>query len=167
MYAGRGGDRSVGRDIDSFELLLNSPADVQVLELPSWWTLQRILMVVGALVGVLLLAFVWISGLRRQVEQQTRKLKDEIEEHKRTEIQLTREIEERKRTQAELEEKKVSLENEIETRKQMEKEIEHVHRQLLDTSRRAGMAEIATNVLHNVGNVLNSVNVSTTSSLNG
>ena len=161
VYAGRGGDRSVGRDIDSFELLLNSPADVQVLELPSWWTLQRILMVVGALVGVLLLAFVWISGLRRQVEQQTRKLKDEIEEHKRTEIQLTREIEERKRTQAELEEKKVSLENEIETRKQMEKEIEHVHRQLLDTSRRAGMAEIATNVLHNVGNVLNSVNVST------
>ena len=140
VYAGRGGDRSVGRDIDSFELLLNSPADVQVLELPSWWTLQRILMVVGALVGVLLLAFVWISGLRRQVEQQTRKLKDEIEEHKRTEIQLTREIE---------------------ARKQMEKEIEHVHRQLLDTSRRAGMAEIATNVLHNVGNVLNSVNVTT------
>jgi signal transduction histidine kinase len=43
----------------------------------------------------------------------------------------------------------------------MEKEIEHVHRQLLDASRRAGMAEIATNVLHNVGNVLNSVNVST------
>ena len=140
VYAGRGGDRSVGRDIDSFELLLNSPADVQVLELPSWWTLQRILMVVGALVGILLLAFVWISGLRRQVEQQTRKLKDEIEEHKRTELQLIKEIE---------------------ARKQMEKEIEHVHRQLLDTSRRAGMAEIATNVLHNVGNVLNSVNVTT------
>jgi len=32
--------------------------------------------------------------------------------------------------------------------------------ELLDTARRAGMAEIATNVLHNVGNVLNSVNVS-------
>jgi signal transduction histidine kinase len=34
------------------------------------------------------------------------------------------------------------------------------HRQLLESSRRAGMAEVATNVLHNVGNVLNSVNVS-------
>ncbi len=31
---------------------------------------------------------------------------------------------------------------------------------LVDTARQAGMAEIATNVLHNVGNVLNSVNVS-------
>jgi PAS domain S-box-containing protein len=35
-----------------------------------------------------------------------------------------------------------------------------LHDQLLDTSRRAGMAEVATGVLHNVGNVLNSVNVS-------
>jgi len=40
-------------------------------------------------------------------------------------------------------------------------ELEHTHRQLLDISRQAGMAEIATNVLHNVGNVLNSVNIST------
>lgn len=32
--------------------------------------------------------------------------------------------------------------------------------QLVNASRQAGMAEIATNVLHNVGNVLNSVNVS-------
>jgi two-component system, sensor histidine kinase ChiS len=33
-------------------------------------------------------------------------------------------------------------------------------RQLLEVSRQAGMAEVATNILHNVGNVLNSVNVS-------
>jgi signal transduction histidine kinase len=32
-------------------------------------------------------------------------------------------------------------------------------KQLLEATRRAGMAEVATNVLHNVGNVLNSVNV--------
>ena len=35
-----------------------------------------------------------------------------------------------------------------------------IHRQLMDASRRAGMAEVATSVLHNVGNVLNSANVS-------
>jgi signal transduction histidine kinase len=35
-----------------------------------------------------------------------------------------------------------------------------LHNTLLDTSRKAGMAEIATGVLHNVGNTLNSVNVS-------
>jgi signal transduction histidine kinase len=39
---------------------------------------------------------------------------------------------------------------------------ERKHKQQLDTSRHAGMAEVATSVLHNVGNVLNSVNVSST-----
>jgi PAS domain S-box-containing protein len=46
--------------------------------------------------------------------------------------------------------------------KRAEAELEEMHNQLLDTSRRAGMAEVATGVLHNVGNVLNSVNVSAT-----
>ena len=45
-------------------------------------------------------------------------------------------------------------------RKQAADELEHLHRQLLEVSRQAGMAEVATSVLHNVGNVLNSVNVS-------
>jgi PAS domain S-box-containing protein len=44
--------------------------------------------------------------------------------------------------------------------KEAELRLEDVHRQLLETSRMAGMAEVATSVLHNVGNVLNSVNVS-------
>ena len=39
-------------------------------------------------------------------------------------------------------------------------QIEDMHKQLLETARRAGMAEVATSVLHNVGNILNSVNVS-------
>ena len=46
--------------------------------------------------------------------------------------------------------------------KEAEEQIERAHQQLLETSRLAGMAEVATSVLHNVGNVLNSVNVSTT-----
>jgi PAS domain S-box-containing protein len=44
--------------------------------------------------------------------------------------------------------------------KEAEAKLEQMHKQLLDASLRAGMAEIATSVLHNVGNVLNSVNVS-------
>jgi len=39
-------------------------------------------------------------------------------------------------------------------------ELREAQTELVTTARRAGMAEIATNVLHNVGNVLNSVNVS-------
>jgi PAS domain S-box-containing protein len=48
----------------------------------------------------------------------------------------------------------------ITERRVAEAELERVHKQLLEASRQAGMAEVATNVLHNVGNVLNSVNVS-------
>ncbi|MFY0571589.1 ATP-binding protein [Archangium lansingense] len=47
-----------------------------------------------------------------------------------------------------------SLEQRVEERT---RELREVHRRLEQTARRAGMAEIATNVLHNVGNVLNSV----------
>jgi PAS domain S-box-containing protein len=50
----------------------------------------------------------------------------------------------------------------ITKRKRSETELEQAHKQLLDISRQAGMAEVATSVLHNVGNVLNSVNVSST-----
>ena len=39
-------------------------------------------------------------------------------------------------------------------------QLDQLNRQLVDASRQAGMAEVATGVLHNVGNVLNSVNVS-------
>jgi ligand-binding sensor domain-containing protein/signal transduction histidine kinase len=62
---------------------------------------------------------------------------------------------------AELGESNLSLKNEIEERKRAQAETEQLQIRLLETSRRAGMAEIATNVLHNVGNVLNSVNIST------
>jgi PAS domain S-box-containing protein len=50
----------------------------------------------------------------------------------------------------------------ISERKRAESERQDLHRQLLDISRHAGMAEVATSVLHNVGNVLTSVNVSAT-----
>ena len=47
-------------------------------------------------------------------------------------------------------------------RKQTQADLDLANRRLIDTSRMAGMAEVATGVLHNVGNVLNSVNVSCT-----
>jgi signal transduction histidine kinase len=40
------------------------------------------------------------------------------------------------------------------------RELRQAQSELVTTARQAGMAEVATNVLHNVGNVLNSVNVS-------
>lgn len=46
--------------------------------------------------------------------------------------------------------------------KQAEAELERTHKELVQSSRQAGMAEVATSVLHNVGNVLNSINVAAT-----
>ncbi len=48
----------------------------------------------------------------------------------------------------------------ITARKEAEVKLDEAHKQLLEVSRQAGMSEVATSVLHNVGNVLNSVNVS-------
>ena len=52
------------------------------------------------------------------------------------------------------------ISKDITSLKETERELDSTHKKLVDASRRAGMAEIATNVLHNVGNVLNSINVS-------
>ena len=54
----------------------------------------------------------------------------------------------------------------ITEQKLAEQELETVQQQLIETSREAGKAEVATNVLHNVGNVLNSVNISATVAAN-
>jgi PAS domain S-box-containing protein len=45
--------------------------------------------------------------------------------------------------------------------KQAEADLERAHKDLVEASRVAGMAEVAINVLHSVGNVLNSLNIST------
>jgi len=54
-----------------------------------------------------------------------------------------------------------ALRREISERTRAEQELDKLHQQVLSASRQAGMAEVATGVLHNVGNVLNSVNIST------
>ncbi len=56
----------------------------------------------------------------------------------------------------------VCVAQDISRRRRAERELEEANRQLVEVSRQAGMAEVATSVLHNVGNVLNSVNVSST-----
>jgi PAS domain S-box-containing protein len=65
------------------------------------------------------------------------------------------------------EDEAVCIARDVTERKQAERRLidslERLHRtqrQLIEASHRAGMAEVASSVLHNVGNVLNSVNVS-------
>jgi signal transduction histidine kinase len=54
----------------------------------------------------------------------------------------------------------VAVQRDVTERRRALAELAATHQQLVTSSRLAGMAEVATNVLHNVGNVLNSVNVS-------
>jgi len=53
----------------------------------------------------------------------------------------------------------VGINRDITDLKLAEQKIEAINKELREISRQAGMAEVATGVLHNVGNVLNSVNV--------
>jgi signal transduction histidine kinase len=72
-------------------------------------------------------------------------------------IRLMRSFGEINRVNKELQTANDVLEQRVEERT---RQLKDTQSELLDTARQAGMAEIATNVLHNVGNVLNSVNIS-------
>ncbi len=90
-------------------------------------------------------------GLEEQVAERT-------EDLQRANEALAAEIEERKVVEKELTRYKEDLEGLVSERTS---ELKAVHQELLEVSHRAGMSEIATGILHNVGNVLNSVNIST------
>ncbi|PHN37125.1 MULTISPECIES: DAHL domain-containing protein [Pseudomonas] len=72
-------------------------------------------------------------------------------------VRLLRSFAEINRVNRQLQAANETLEQRVERRTQQLKDAQS---ELLDSARQAGMAEIATNVLHNVGNVLNSVNIS-------
>lgn len=57
-------------------------------------------------------------------------------------------------------ERTMELQDEIAAKDRAHSELAAAQQRMIELSREAGMAEIATGVLHNVGNVLNSVNVS-------
>lgn len=61
-----------------------------------------------------------------------------------------------------VEERTSELHKQIEAKAKANAELAQAQERLIEASRQAGMAEVATGVLHNVGNVLNSINVSAT-----
>lgn len=87
VFAGQGGDLASGREIDSFDLLLNSSADITVLAQPSWWTLRHMLTVVGAMALVIIAAVIWITLLHKQVEERSSQLTAEVRRREQTERQ--------------------------------------------------------------------------------
>ncbi len=63
----------------SFRVLLRSPADIQVLQLPPWWTLTRLLWAVGILVTAVLMSLAWAAQLRRKVGNQTTIIRQQLD----------------------------------------------------------------------------------------
>ncbi|MEX0746748.1 MAG: ATP-binding protein, partial [Rhodothermales bacterium] len=63
----------------SFRLLLNDQHDVSVLARPSWWTTGRLVMGLGGFFGLTLLAFGWVTMLRRRVRLQTEIIEEKLQ----------------------------------------------------------------------------------------
>jgi signal transduction histidine kinase len=55
----------------AFQLWISSAADVEVIQLPPWWTVQRVFVLCGALLVMGILSAGWVALLRRQVARQT------------------------------------------------------------------------------------------------
>lgn len=60
----------------SFRLLMRSPADVVLLERPSWWTPAHALILLGLALTTTLCVLGWVVILRRRVELQAKQLRE-------------------------------------------------------------------------------------------
>ncbi len=85
VYAGHGVASLEGDMLAGFDLLLNSPLDVQVLAKAPWWTFRRLMLAIGVLMGLLGLAGVWILLLRGQVSSRTAQLESANREREKAE----------------------------------------------------------------------------------
>ena len=92
---------------------------------------------------------------------------DDVTELEEANVALSNIVKELERSQTQIMNQNVELDHtnqslvvEIAERKRVESEREALNRRLQEASRQIGKAEVAASILHNVGNVLNSVNVS-------
>ena len=100
------------------------------------------------------------------IQESQAKLMEENAERRRAEESLARHLdrveEEVAERTHELRQSNESSVREVAERQQAEAELRTARKRLVETAHRAGMADVASEVLHNVGNILNSINVSTT-----
>ncbi|HEU5074157.1 MAG TPA: hypothetical protein VFU02_08290, partial [Polyangiaceae bacterium] len=103
------------------------------------------------------------SELRRRIDYHEEKealLRTQAAELEAKMALLDREVDERRKAESALQELNEQLEGRVAERTRALREAQQ---KVVDAAHQAGRAEIATSILHNVGNVLNSVNVSLSS----
>ena len=93
VYATQGGNPLLDGNAAPFDLLVHSSSDIRTLSKPSWWTLKRLLVIMGALVCALAFLGLWVTQLRRQVEQRSAELAIQIQDRQRVEHQRAMEQE--------------------------------------------------------------------------
>ena len=69
-------------------LVIRSPQDIRILSTPSWWTPQRLMIVIAALVAALIGVYIWNRVLRRLVERRSRALFREQVAHVASELKI-------------------------------------------------------------------------------
>jgi signal transduction histidine kinase/CheY-like chemotaxis protein len=65
--------------INDFRLILRTSGDVVVIKGASWWSVQRALWVLAAMILVVLTAFTWVLVLRRRVQRQTEFIRRQLQ----------------------------------------------------------------------------------------
>ncbi len=120
----------------------------------KWTEIEKVVLLQGSY------AFEWIYKRHDDSEFEAIVILNRVDLKDEVFLQTTiRDITKRKREQRELAEHRTHLEEVVEKRTI---ELKETSDRLIEASRQAGMSEIATGVLHNVGNILNSVNISVT-----
>ena len=98
------GLNSVASDpvVQQLSLMLRSPADVQVLRTPSWWTASRLASALSGLAAVLVGVLLWVGLLRRQVAATTERLAAEMRLRRDAALEFDASLRERNRLAANL-----------------------------------------------------------------
>ena len=130
----------------SFVLRLRSWNDIRLLQRPPWWTPQKMLWLLLGLIGVAVIALIWGLAISR---------KNQLLKRVQAELQTANDG-----LELRVQERTRELEHQVASKEVSRAELAEAQKILILTSHKAGMAEVATGILHNVGNVLNSVNIS-------
>jgi signal transduction histidine kinase len=88
--------------VKQLSLMLRSPADVQVLRTPSWWTAGRLAAALSGLAAVLVGSLLWVGMLRRQVAATTERLASEMRRRRDAALEFDASLRERNRLAANL-----------------------------------------------------------------
>jgi signal transduction histidine kinase len=63
---------------ESVHIMLRAPRDIVVVHQPPWWTLARLLWVLGAMMLALLIGIAWVVALDRRVRRQTQIIAEKV-----------------------------------------------------------------------------------------